>query len=195
MFTSTICSAQIALSHFNDYKHYTVEDGLASTYISGITEDKYGFLWIATGNGVSRYDGNHFTNFTTYLEDSIQYEIGFVTSMIVDESGENLWIASKHGIIHTSIDTVDFIKIDKLIPTNKSHVRKVNDLLLDNQKKLWIASFNEGLYSFNLNGDQHNKNFFISGSPQLSAFDTLVIPRGDISIVTLSVLRSTTSVL
>ena len=33
LITSTICSAQIELSHFNDYKHYTAENGLPSTYI------------------------------------------------------------------------------------------------------------------------------------------------------------------
>lgn len=41
---STICSAQIKLSDFNDFKHYTDEDGLASSYIRGVQEDKYGFL-------------------------------------------------------------------------------------------------------------------------------------------------------
>lgn len=187
LITSNICSAQIILSDFNDFKHYTEENGLPSTYISEITEDKHGFLWIATAKGISRYDGTHFTNFTTYLEDSIQYEIGFVTSMIVDESGENLWIASKHGIIHTSIDTVDFIKIDKLIPTNKSHVRKVNDLLLDNQKKLWTASFNEGLFSFDLIGDQHKKKFFISdsikGNTKLNSLQCIVKDPNDSNIL------------
>ncbi len=164
LFASTICSAQIELSHFNDYKHYTVEDGLASTYITSIQEDKYGFLWIATGRGISRYDGKHFTNFNTFYENSTKLEIGYVPNMLIDASGENLWIASKHGIIHTSIDTVDFIKIDKLIPTNKSQVRKVNDLLLDNQKKLWTASFNEGLFSFDLIGNQHEQFSFAGDS-------------------------------
>lgn len=112
LITTTNCSAQIKLSDFNDYTHYTVDDGLPSTFITEITEDKHGFLWIATGNGISRYDGKHFTNFTTYSENSIKYRIGFVTSLLIDEAGENLWLGSGQGIFHTSIDTVSLLKID-----------------------------------------------------------------------------------
>jgi len=162
--TPSICSAQIKLSHFNDYQHYTVEDGLASIYISGIKEDKHGFLWIATGRGISRYDGNHFTNFTTYNENSINHEIGFINSLVIDGSGENLWFGCDNGIFHTSIDTVNFQKIEHLNPSIKISIGKTNDLLLDKQKKLWAASFNDGLFSFDLSGNQHKNISFTSDS-------------------------------
>lgn len=57
---SGICNAQIQFSIFNDLHHYTEEDGLASTFLFGVQEYKYGFLWLATGKGVSRYEGNHY---------------------------------------------------------------------------------------------------------------------------------------
>ena len=37
--------------------HYSTDDGLPSNTIAAIHNDDYGFVWIATWNGVSRFDG------------------------------------------------------------------------------------------------------------------------------------------
>lgn len=163
---STICLTQIKLSDFNDYKHYTDEDGLASTYISDIEEDKFGFLWLATGNGISRYDGNHFTNFIFYYEGTLANKIGFVTSLVIDESGENLWIGCKDGIFHTSVDSVNLKKINKVNPSIKLSIERTNDLLLDKQKKLWSASTDDGIYCYDVWGDQDEKFSFKGDSKE-----------------------------
>lgn len=42
---------------------YTTADGLPSNYVSWIMQDSQKFLWIATDNGVSRYDGEKFIHF------------------------------------------------------------------------------------------------------------------------------------
>jgi sensor histidine kinase YesM/ligand-binding sensor domain-containing protein len=47
------------------YTYYSIRDGLASNDTYNCIEDKKGFLWIATENGVSRFDGKKFTNYTT----------------------------------------------------------------------------------------------------------------------------------
>jgi ligand-binding sensor domain-containing protein/cbb3-type cytochrome oxidase subunit 3 len=47
------------------YTYYSIRDGLASNDTYNCVEDKKGFLWIATENGVSRFDGKNFKNYTT----------------------------------------------------------------------------------------------------------------------------------
>nr|WP_199158990.1 two-component regulator propeller domain-containing protein [Pedobacter sp. ASV2] len=42
---------------------FTTNEGLPSNHIYDIVEDNKGFLWIATDNGVSRFDGKYFQNF------------------------------------------------------------------------------------------------------------------------------------
>ncbi len=44
--------------------NYTTTDGLPSNHIYEAVQDDYGFLWLATDNGVSRFDGKYFKNFT-----------------------------------------------------------------------------------------------------------------------------------
>lgn len=48
---------------FTSQHHFGIEDGLPQSFVSGITQDKDGFIWIATLDGLSRYDGRSFKNF------------------------------------------------------------------------------------------------------------------------------------
>lgn len=54
-----VCSAQ----EFN-YVHYDTKDGLAGSTVYDVCQDRDGFIWLATENGLSRFDGTKFTNFT-----------------------------------------------------------------------------------------------------------------------------------
>ncbi|MFA6979151.1 MAG: two-component regulator propeller domain-containing protein [Ignavibacteriaceae bacterium] len=47
------------------FYHYTSSDGLASSTVYDIIQDKDGFIWFGTANGLSKFDGKHFTNFRT----------------------------------------------------------------------------------------------------------------------------------
>src|ERR1019366_7823576 len=44
---------------------YTTADGLARDHILCIAQDSHGFLWFCTAEGLSRFDGYRFTNYTT----------------------------------------------------------------------------------------------------------------------------------
>ncbi|MFA5805867.1 MAG: two-component regulator propeller domain-containing protein [Melioribacteraceae bacterium] len=47
------------------YYHYTSSEGLASSTVYDIIQDKNGFIWFATANGMNKFDGKHFTTFRT----------------------------------------------------------------------------------------------------------------------------------
>lgn len=44
-------------------KKLGLEKGLSNSYVINITEDKNGFLWFATEEGLNKLEGNHFTSF------------------------------------------------------------------------------------------------------------------------------------
>lgn len=46
------------------YSHYDSRDGLGSSTVYCMTQDKDGFLWFGTETGLTRFDGTHFRNFT-----------------------------------------------------------------------------------------------------------------------------------
>ena len=46
-------------------QHLSTEDGLCSNAVSMISQDDLGFIWLATWNGLSRFDGYEFYNYKT----------------------------------------------------------------------------------------------------------------------------------
>jgi ligand-binding sensor domain-containing protein len=59
------CAATICFAEHLPVKTYTVADGLLRDNVNTIKQDSRGFLWFATVEGISRFDGYAFTNFTT----------------------------------------------------------------------------------------------------------------------------------
>jgi hypothetical protein len=71
----------------------SVPDGLSNSSVRAILQDSRGVLWFGTDGGVNRYDGEHFTNFTT--EDGLVHNE--VWSIIEDREG-NLWFGTREGV-------------------------------------------------------------------------------------------------
>ena len=55
----------LVFSQEYSYTHYDSKEGLAGSTVYFIQQDHEGFLWFGTETGLSRFDGTHFTNFTT----------------------------------------------------------------------------------------------------------------------------------
>lgn len=58
-------SIQICYSQTHIYKHFGVDEGLPSSEVYDIYQDKQGYIWFATDKGLSRFNGYEFENFTT----------------------------------------------------------------------------------------------------------------------------------
>ncbi len=55
------------------FKHLTTDDGLSQSWVHSIIQDKYGFMWIGTEDGLNRYDGHSFRIYKNNFRD--QYSI------------------------------------------------------------------------------------------------------------------------
>jgi ligand-binding sensor domain-containing protein len=62
LFLFLACTLRVAAQQTRQYafQHFTTAQGLASNFINNITQDQDGFMWLATQNGLQRYDGNRF---------------------------------------------------------------------------------------------------------------------------------------
>ena len=78
--------------------HYSTDNGLCSNAIASILQDDYGFLWLATWNGVSRFDGYNFYNYKTGITSGIRGMHNRVECMAVDLS-QNIWLKMYDGRI------------------------------------------------------------------------------------------------
>ena len=71
--------------------HYSTDNGLSSNAISKIRQDDYGFLWIATWNGLNRFDGYDFYTYETGAISQIPNLHNRISSLAIDKS-QNVWM-------------------------------------------------------------------------------------------------------
>ncbi|MBN1339051.1 MAG: histidine kinase [Bacteroidales bacterium] len=93
----TLCGGR-QLSGQGEYpvKYYTSDHGLPNNHVRWITQDRSGFIWIATWDAVSRYDGYEFVNYYHNPEDSLSVP-GMNIIRIISDGDDNLWVASPFG--------------------------------------------------------------------------------------------------
>jgi ligand-binding sensor domain-containing protein len=78
-------------------KNYTTKDGLSSNSITATIKDRDGFLWIATTNGLNRFDGNAFDVFYNRPGDRQSLASNQVQALCIDGQ-QRLWAGSVGGI-------------------------------------------------------------------------------------------------
>ena len=78
-------------------RHYTMKDGLSDHDISSLMQDKYGFLWLSTKSGLSKFDGYKFTTYRNKPGSSNCLRSNFVNNSWEDAKGR-LWIAHAEGV-------------------------------------------------------------------------------------------------
>ncbi len=109
-------------------KHYTVEDGLLHEFVNDIIQDSKGNVWLATGGGLSKFNGFEFTNYTS------KYGLNYTRLLALAEDGAgNIWIGSQQGV--NVFDGNSFLSLDdKLLGENVLALEKAYG------KNMWILT-------------------------------------------------------
>ena len=85
------------------FKHFSVANGLASNTVSSVAQDADGYIWMATTNGLQRFDGNSFITFKAKENDSTTIPSNHISALYKDRKN-NLWLIgdnNKVGIFDT----------------------------------------------------------------------------------------------
>lgn len=78
------------------FRHYEVEDGLSNNTVISILQDKYGFMWFGTSDGLNKYDG---ASFKIYRNTGQAKSIGSNSIYCLREDKEGtLWIGTEKGL-------------------------------------------------------------------------------------------------
>ncbi len=90
------CSVLCASEHLC-FDHYRTQDGLCCDYVLGVGQDSNGFIWITTQDGVSRFDGFNFRNYTKDRGGLMRKNVACLTKI---SSGE-LILGGDNGMLQT----------------------------------------------------------------------------------------------
>ena len=75
------------------FKNLTTNDGLSHNTVYSIFEDKYGYIWMGTRNGLNRYDG---TSFKVFRDQERGFKGNFINFIKEDLEGD-LWVGTRDG--------------------------------------------------------------------------------------------------
>ena len=126
-------------------KTFTTDNGLPHNFIQSIAQDQTGFIWIATWDGLSRFDGYEFKNYYHNPGDSASFPF-FITDKVLVDRLNNVWIFSlgRPTVIYDRIKDC----FHPFYFTPKPYSRP-SDLAIGSDKNVWQSS-GASIYQYNL---------------------------------------------
>lgn len=124
-------------------------DGLSHSSIQSIGQDKYGFIWVGTQNGLNIYDGIRFKHFFPVLSDEKSLIGNNITDLVFDE--DSVWIATRSGLCKMDIKTKSCKRYDV---GNNIDIRTL--FLEKNNNILWAGTVS-GLLKLNTRTGQYRE--------------------------------------
>jgi signal transduction histidine kinase/ligand-binding sensor domain-containing protein/DNA-binding response OmpR family regulator len=135
------------------FQRISIEKGLSHSVVTSIFQDKKGFMWFGTGNGLNKYDGYNFTIYKQEAGNPSSITQNNITAIYEDHSG-NLWVGtSSNGLNRYNRDNDNFYNCQNS-PTFFRNLcnKSINCIFEDKENNLWIGT-NRGLFFTNrLNG-------------------------------------------
>ena len=92
------------------FQNLTMADGLSHSSVQSIGQDKYGFIWVGTHNGLNVYDGIRFKHFFSDNKDETSLAGSNITDMVFDE--DSVWIGTRTGLCKMDVKTKSCRRID-----------------------------------------------------------------------------------
>ncbi|WP_234669315.1 hybrid sensor histidine kinase/response regulator transcription factor [Dyadobacter sp. CY261] len=118
----------------------SVGEGLPTNLINAVAQDRNHFIWIATGDGLARYDGYHFR---VFKKDGTPNSIPSNGVQTVYADGDDLWIGTVNGL--SKINTITFA-ITRIPTGTHTNIRCFSK---DTNGNLWIGTMT-GLIKYSL---------------------------------------------
>jgi ligand-binding sensor domain-containing protein/signal transduction histidine kinase len=130
------------------FTHLTTNDGLSQGYVVAILQDRRGFMWFATRDGLNRFDGNAFIVYKNNPNDSGSLNSNFLQDLMQDDQGY-LWIATNTGVNKFDPETERCTRYlhDPKNP-NSLGGPSVKSIAQDSRGSLWFGTEGSGLDKF-----------------------------------------------
>jgi ligand-binding sensor domain-containing protein len=138
---------------------FSAEQGLPSNYVYGsqpFAKDSLGFMWVGTGRGLVRFDGQQFQVLESLLglEDSPLTEAS-ITALLCDHRGD-LWIGTWERGLFRLQQSSGQLQVYRFDSNNPGSIQdnRINYLYLDLEQRLWIGTDSRGICLFDSESEQ-----------------------------------------
>ena len=148
------------------FKNISMQQGLSHTTVTSIIQDRRGFIWFGTHNGLNRFDGKMFR---IYNSGNSDLERNFTSGLMEDSSGR-LWVGTDDGIFLYNPDTD---KIEKFKDTPEAGLfmdSQITCFVEDDRGNVWASAEKYGLFRISPPGGKVERQVSTVGKPNIYKF-------------------------
>jgi signal transduction histidine kinase/ligand-binding sensor domain-containing protein/DNA-binding response OmpR family regulator len=142
-----------------NFQQISLKEGLSNSSVFDILQDKQGCLWLATGNGLDKYDGYKFTTYIHKRDDQNSLQDNTLWSLHTNDENK-LWIGTSKGLTLFDKSSGTFSNFPYGKKGNKMAVNKIIEL----NNKILVLATNLGLFEFKLSKGYKKLNFHANAS-------------------------------
>ncbi|MGL5318510.1 MAG: hybrid sensor histidine kinase/response regulator transcription factor [Bacteroidales bacterium] len=124
-------------------KFYTADKEISSNLINHILQDKKGYIWISTEDGLNKFDGRNFSVFQNNPTDNKSIVNNYIT-ITLDDNFNRIWIGTSFGLDIYDQNIEEFIHVN-FYEKEKQFYPFINSLLRTSSGDIWIATSDNGI--------------------------------------------------
>ena len=128
------------------FRRLSVADGLSQQVVNAIAQDKQGFLWFGTQDGLNRFDGYSFIVFNSAADNSAGLPNNYISRLLCANDGK-IWAGTIDGGVSVYDPKKEIFTTYQRIPGDSSSLRTNNAAALyqDRNGEMWVGLWNGGL--------------------------------------------------
>ena len=138
--------AELSAGHYV-FRSLDINHGLSQNAVSAILQDKQGFMWFGTKDGLNRYDG---ISFLSFMKESNTLGNNFITVLHEDKLGQ-IWIGTDAGLyVYSPVKE----KIERFtLRSDRGTIidQTIYSIIGDRDGLVWIVSRGQGIFRYNPN--------------------------------------------
>ena len=120
-----------------EFNHLTIQEGLSSNRTYQAVQDKDGFIWICTDEGVDRFDGKNLIHYPLEMHDEFA-SMGYQFTRIVIDQHDEIFVITNRSFVFRLNKLAD--KFERIKVFEKYYGRYVNAVFLDRNSNLFLGS-------------------------------------------------------
>lgn len=123
-------------------KLFNIDNGLSQSAVTSVIQDSYGFIWVATQDGLNRYDGYAFKTYRNNPLDSNSLSNNYINSICEDNAG-NIWVGTNRGLSVLNRNTGRFTNYYcKEIDPSTISDNRIYTVYVDHEGVVWVKTLN-----------------------------------------------------
>lgn len=130
------------------FVNLTIDEKLSNNCVWSIIQDREGYMWFGTKDGLNRYDGVDFRTFRKAPEDTLSLGDNFVRSLFEPQKADQIWVGTESGVYIYDKRTENFHRFNVKTSEGLGIDRQVNSIAQAPDGQIWLAVGGKGIFRY-----------------------------------------------